>query len=271
MLQKTKSFNMRPLFYLAPLVLATSLFLTSCDKDDDGYENETPKPVSTVVAASGDLTSALAQFRSILGDSLNGTPNKTSGRREINWDGVPAAITNKDGFPFDFFNSTDSAASNARKKGLVYKNTGTSFRVDSSGFASIDASYATEFAAFSPKKAFAYIGNNVTDVSFKVPGTSTDAYIKGFGIIFSDVDDAAGTTLEFFAGNKSLGVFKAPVRGSNSFSFLGVFFPQEKLTLVRITAGNGLLAAGVKDISAGGTKDLVVYDDLFYNEPLASN
>ena len=258
----------------AAIVLLSATTLASCDKDDDDYK-ETPPPAnikSTVVTGSGDISAQLTQFRGILGDPLNGEPNKTTGRREINWDGVPANLTNSNNFPFDFFNSTDPAVANGRKRGLVYSNTGTSFRVDTTGFSEIDASYAAEFKAFSPKRLFAYIGNNVTEVTFRLAGTNTDAFIRGFGLIFSDVDNATSTTLEFFAGNKSLGVFKAPVRSdANGFSFLGVHFPEEKVTRVRITAGNGLLAAGVKDVSAGGTKDLVVMDDFFYDEPKANN
>jgi len=35
----------------------------------------------------------------------------------------------------------------------------------------------------------------------------------------------------------------------------------------RITLGTGALGAGVNDISAGGTVDLVVVDNLIYGEP----
>jgi hypothetical protein len=251
------------------IISAVLLSLSACKKYDDDYEPQPqPQIKSTVVTGSGDLTATITQFRSLLGDQLNTTPGPhTTGRREINWDGVPASFTNANNFPFDFFNITDPAGTNGRKRGLVYNNTGTSFRVDSTDFSEVEATYAGEFDAFSPKRLFAYMGNNVTEVSFKQPGTNTDATVKGFGIIFSDVDDANSTTLEFYNGNKSLGIFKVPVRTTGSFSFLGVHFPEEKVTRVKITAGNAVLAAGVKDISNGGTKDLVVMDDFFYSEP----
>lgn len=254
--------------------IAVTLVVSSCSKNNDYNDPKPPvppAPQSTVVSASGDLTNALTQFRSILGDVLNSTPNQTSGRREINWDAVPANFTNANNFPFDFFNSTDPTVANGRKRGLVYTNTGTSFRVDSTDFSEIDPSYAAQFEAFSAKRTFAYMANNVSVISFKVPGTNTDAFIKGFGLVFSDIDDANSTTLEFFNGSKSLGVFKAPVKvAANSFSFLGVYFPNEKITSVKITAGNGILGTGLKDISDGGSKDLVVMDDFFYNEPLSN-
>ncbi len=259
---------------IAASLSAAVIILMSCSKDDGYGNNNPPAPQvkSTVVTATCNLTASLTQFRSILGDQLNTTPGPhTIGRREINWDGVPAGFSNLNNFPFDFFNNTDPAGPAGRKRGLVYSNTGTTFRVDSTDFADIDASYAAEFDAFSPKKSFAYIGNNVTSLSFKQPGTNTDAFVKGFGVIFSDVDDANSTTIEFFNGNKSLGVFKVPAKTTGSFSFLGVYFPEEKVTSAKITAGNAVLASGVKDISNGGTKDLVVMDDFFYSEPQPFN
>ena len=88
--------------------------------------------------------------------------------------------------------------------------------------------------------------------------------------MFSDVDQDNYTTIQFYDGNKSLGVFKAPKRSdANGHSFLGVQFPNDKITRIKITAGNGTLGVGVKDISNGGNKDLVVFDDFFYSEPKA--
>lgn len=261
---------MKQVKLIASIVTGTLLF-ASCSKDG-GYGSSKPPVVeSTVVSVAGDLTAALTQFRSILGDQLNTTPNQTTGRREVNWDGVAANLTNNGNFPLDFFNNTDPAGPNGRKRGLQYV-AGTTFRVDSTAFAEIDPTYATTFKAFSPKKLIAPVNTNITEVVFKVPGTATDASVKGFGLIFSDVDNANATTVEFFDGYTSLGVFKAPVRNdANGFSFLGVFFPNNKITRVKITAGNAALAAGVKDVSEGGNKDLVVLDDFFYSEPVQLN
>jgi hypothetical protein len=99
--------------------------------------------------------------------------------------------------------------------------------VDSTDFSEIDASYAAQFEAFSRKRLFTYTGNNVTQLTFKVPGTQTDAFVKGFGVIFSDVDAANLTTVEYFNGDKSLGIFKAEP-APQGFSFVGVGFPRRK-------------------------------------------
>ena len=262
--------QVKRVFNILAVSTVISIAIVSCDKDED-YDDKyppTPQPKSVVVKGSGDITAQLTQFRALLGDPVNGTPNQTTGRREVNWDGVPPNLTNNNNFPFDFFNNTDPAGPNGRKRGLVMNNA-TSFRVDTTAFSEVDPSYAAEFKAFSPKRAFNLMTSNESTAFFKVPGTDTAAFVTGFGVIFSDVDNANSTTLEFYSGNKSLGVFKAPVRtDANGFSFLGVQFPEEKITSVKITSGNGILGAGIKDISAGGTKDLVVMDDFFYNEPL---
>jgi hypothetical protein len=261
----------RRILIAAPLA---TVLLVGCDKDDD-YDYPDPKDPeieSTVISGSGDVSTQIAAFRSLIGDSLNVAPGApATGRREVNWDGVPPDFTDANAFPPDFFGSTDPAAANGRKRGLVYENAGTTFRVSTSDFSDIDPSYADQFDPFSGNKTFGHNGDNVSIASFRVPGTNTNASVKGFGLIFTDVDESNSTTVEYFNGSKSLGVFKAPKRSAgSSFSFLGVFFPEEKVTKVKITAGNGVLGAGVLDVSNGGAKDLVVMDDFFYSEPVAN-
>ena len=82
------------------------------------------------------------------------------------------------------------------------------------------------------------------------------------------MDDANSTMLEFYDGNKSIGIFKAPAGKTNGdFSFLGAQFKYNKVTRVKITSGNKTLAPGVKDVSDGGSADVVIMDDFFYSEP----
>jgi hypothetical protein len=86
------------------------------------------------------------------------------------------------------------------------------------------------------------------------------------------VDLADKTTIELFAQDgSSLGKFSAPVRSDAAgLSFIGVTFDQAIIARVRITLGTGALAAGVNDVTDGGTVDLVVLDNLIYGEPKAA-
>jgi len=230
-------------------------------------ENE--KPEATVIRASGNIDSALNEFRDLLGH-LNTAPGAVGGRREINWDGVPAAFTNNGLFPADFFGGSDAALPNGRKRGLLYTTPGKGFSVSDSSFSFINPTYAKQFRAFSPAKTFISLGSNITDNFFKVPGTNTDATVQGFGVVFSDVNNAASTSMEFYDGDRLLGSFKVPNVGNNNpggFSFLGVYFPNEKVTRVRIISGTAALSSNQNDISDGGGEDLVVMDDFIYSEP----
>jgi hypothetical protein len=244
--------------------IACIALLSACD-----WKEKEPSPSVQFIEiqGSGEIASKIDAFRVLIGNQLNTTPNQTSGRREINWDGVPDNLTNTEAFPGDFFNSTDGAVAAGRKRGAVFSTPGKGLRVSDKSFADVVAGYGEEFKAFSPARTFAAVGSNKMDVTFKVPGTATAAFVKGFGAIFSDVDKANSTTLEFFEGDKSLGTFKAPVRtDANGFSFLGVVFQDNKVTKVTITTGEGALTG---QYSEGSKQDLVIMDDFFYSEPLS--
>lgn len=233
-----------------------------------GYESPTgadlPRP-SRVVTGSGDITAAVAEFRAVLGDPNNGgaAGAQASGRREVNWDGVPANFTNNAAFPGDFFNTRST-------RGVVLTTPGAGFRVSDNSVSDVDPSYAQEFAFFSPRKTFLAEGSTVTDVAFQVPGSTEPASVRAFGVVFSDVDRQGAASVEFFGRDGSLGRFEAPERGSGgSLSFLGVAFDDRIVTRVRILSGRAALGAGVKDVSASGNLDLVIMDDFLYDEPQA--
>ncbi len=235
------------------------------DYDDSVAPAPAPAPAFTVLEASGAITAKVAEFRTLIGDPRNGgtVGPSLAGRREIGWDGVPADLNNGDNrFPAAFFNS------NVRL-GVVMTTLGTGFRNDSSLFADLNPTYATQFATFSPNKVFAPTSSHVFDVHFQLAGQPTPGLVTGFGAVFSDVDLANTTTMEFFGRDgSSLGKAVVPIRSDAAgLSFVGVKFASALVARVRMTLGTGTLGAGVNDVSNGGVRDLVVLDDFIYGEP----
>lgn len=232
---------------------------------------------ATVVSGSGDVAPLVAQFQALLG-ALNapGTPGQAAGRREINWDGVPDARSNNDTFPGNFFNPTAGAGFGS-PRGLLLSTPGSGLRVSGlSGppatptlFGDVNATYPAQFNFFTPVKTFAATGSNRVVVTFEVATQSgVAASTKGFGVVFSDVDSSKSTFIDLFNGSVHLGRYLAPIRsGASGLSFLGIFLPDDRATRAEITSGDAALGAGVNDVSAGGSRDLVVMDDFIYAEP----
>jgi len=223
-----------------------------------------------VISGSGDITGAVNQCRTALGDPNNGATlgEQASGRREINWDGVPNSFSAPNNLPADFFNVNSP-------RGVVFSTPGAGFQVSANAgvapieFDNINATYSAQFNTFSPQRLFTALGSNITDNNFFVAGSATPATVTGFGAVFSDIDVPNSASIQFFAGGASLGTFFAPVRtDATGLSFLCVTFNAgERASRVRITSGQGALGAGANDISDGGTTDLVVMDDFLYSEP----
>ena len=225
----------------------------------------------TVRSGSGADASALAatrdQFRTDLGGGTVAGANGSFGgiRREINWDGVPAAQAAPNYLPANFFNVNSP-------RGVVLSTPGTAFQVSGSTsdgqplyFGNINFAYSTVFTSFSPQRLFTSLGGNVHDATFYVPGTTIPAGVSGFGAVFADVDQANTTAITFFdRNNVALGTFYAPVY-SGGLSFLGAFtnngMPQ--IARVRVTFGN--VAIGPNDNNT--SSDVVVADDFIFGEP----
>ena len=219
-------------------------------------------------AAVADLAPAVEAFRADLGALNPNLPGSFgSGRREINWDGVPDAASSPNAFPGDFFNG----ATPGRARGALFTTPGTGFEVSGNAgtpgfeFATLNPAYPDEFVSFSPQKLFTALASNVTDVTFFVPGTGEAAAVSGFGAVFADVDLANTTSLTFFGlDDELLGTFFAPPLGGG-LSFLGVSYSESVITRVRIVTGT----VAVGPLDAPGA-DVVVMDDFIYGEPVAA-
>ena len=215
-------------------------------------------------ATTVSIQATVDNFRAALGNpnNANNPGPLGSGRREINWDGGGGVSTPAPaGTPFAGFQNT---------RGALFTTPGSGF-LQAVAADLGDPSYAGLFAPFSPLRLFTPVGSNITDVTFFIPGSggATAATVAGFGSVFSDVDLANTTQLDFFDLNNALLFSRSVLQGltpEQSFSFLGVLFNAgERIARVRITTGNSAL---VGQETAG--KDLVVMDDFLFSEPLSS-
>lgn len=211
------------------------------------------------------IQGAVDQFRADLGPN-NGAAvgSQAGGRREINWDGGGAAAAPT----IDGTTLTRFAA-----RGATFRTTGTGFETSgapSIEFGDINPGYGALFAPFSPPRLFIALGTNVMDVVFNVPGnTAVPAGVSGFGAVFTDVDSATSTRLQFYAPDGAL-LFERAVpaaEGNETQSFLGVSFDKGEIVgRVRIVSGNA--AFGPDET---GAVDLVAMDDFIYGEPVSTD
>ncbi|MBI3654448.1 MAG: HYR domain-containing protein [Acidobacteria bacterium] len=242
-----------------------------------GLFNPNSVAAANVREATGGNAAAIQttvdSFRADLGTLRPNT--KTSfpdGRREINWDGVPDNFAAPGNLPADFFN-------NNSPRGAVFSTSGTGFQVsmdddnpadadpDQVRFDNLNATYSSQFAAFSAQRLFSALNSNITEVTFFIPGTNIPATVTGFGAVFTDVDSGGSTSLQFFDANGNLMLIRSVLAtpGSQSLSFLGVSFTDgQRIARVRITSGNATL--GGNDNPGTGV-DIVAMDDFIYAEP----
>ena len=242
------------------------------------------QPTPLVFQAAGpDATSiqgAVDAFRASLGDNNANNPGPIQkGRREINWDGgnpnllaTTAPVT-----PFNVFLNTRGSQFTTPGLGLSQAPPSGG---PQGGLAVLfgNPTYATIFTAFSRSRLFTPVGSNITEAAFSIPGTNGNApaTVRGFGAVFTDVDqpdgrgpvasaaDKGSTRIEYFDKNKRLlfSSFVPASPGDGSLSFFGIKFDDARIASVRITAGN--VAPGPND---DRQHDIVMMDDFIYGEP----
>lgn len=226
------------------------------------------------------IQSSVNDFRDALGAPNGNTlAEVATGRREINWDGaVPTDVTTPPVNPFNTFLNTRGAQFTTPGIGLSQAPPSGG---PQGGLVALfgNATYGTEFRAFSSPRLFTPVGSNITDTLFFVAGSNgtVRAAVTGFGVIFTDVDQPDGsgpgtkrgnrgssTLVQYFDANGQLlfSSFAPASPGNGGFSFLGIKFNDPRIASVRITAGN--VAPGPNDDDAN---DVVMMDDFIYGEP----
>jgi len=229
------------------------------------------QPAPVVVGAAGPdaaaIRGAVSAFQNTLGPlNAPGPSGDPNGRREINWDAVPAAFSSPNNLPPDFFNKNSV-------RGAVFSFDSPAwagFQVSGNAadgaprFENLYAGNASIFTVFSAEKLFSSVGTHDYNVDFHVPGTQTKGKVTGFGVVFANVSLPFTTSIEVFNGDGLLlGRYFAPV-AAKGLSFIGVAFQNKMITRVRIVPGNAVL--GTADDPANG-RNVVVVDDFIYGEP----
>ncbi len=250
-------------------VLGSPATATVTIVDNDTTVAQAPLVRTTAGNIPAEIQATVDQFRADLGGANNGVGSTFgAGRREINWDGVPDQFATPNDLPLNFFNSNSP-------RGAVFSLVNGATRVQVSArsgsgvppnFGNINPGYLNTFTPFSPERLFTTLGGtgNVVDVRFFIPGTSTPAVVTGFGSVFSDVDTANTTKIQYFDANGTM-LFEqsAPAIASNmTDSFVGVSFGRPIVARVRIINGNSALGP-----NESGSVDVVVMDDFIYSEP----
>ena len=206
-------------------------------------------------ADPASIQSAVDAFRADLGGNNNGGgAPAASGRREINWDGVPDSAADPNPFPGGFFLG----------RGLQLDTSGTGFKVSAKASSGTPVRFDNpEFQAFSQERLFSPIGSTTYDSHFFVPGTATPATTNGFGAVFTDVDTPGSAKIEYFdPAGALIDTVAVPTSPNGGLSFAGESFNAgERVARVRVTSGT------TTTLTSDGGADAVVQDDFLYGEP----
>ena len=229
-------------------------------------------PTPTIVSGAGDITAQVEEYRALLGGVNNGgDPGSkgATGYREINWDTVPDEMAAPNALPSDFFNAAEAP----RARGIFLSTPGDALMISADAdnptgtpprFGNINPTYVDSFKTFSEERLFSPVGDNVVNLTFFVPGSSTPALVRGFGAVYTDVD-TDHTAFEYFdRDGNSLGKFQTPIADSG-LSFLGVAFPEAIVFSVKVAYGTDALGPNDGD----GGVDVAVMDNFIYGEPQA--
>jgi hypothetical protein len=259
-------------------------------KDKDKKDFDPPMVFQAAGPTAAAIQSTVDAFRAALGNPNNGNNAGplTTGRREINWDGggnndmtqpLPPVP------PGDVFFNTRGGRFTTPGTGLTQAPPAGGPQGGLAGLYN-NPTYGDIFSTFSPLRLFTPVDSNITEAVFFVPsGTVTPppttlppATVRGFGAVFTDVDEpdgvghdkrhgsprGASTRMDYYDadGKRIFSGFVPASPGDGSLSFFGIVFEDARIARVRITTGN--TAPGPDDDEK---HDIVMMDDFLYGEP----
>jgi hypothetical protein len=232
---------------------------------------------------AGASLNALNAFKSAIGGANNGAVGapQNGGFRVITWDGVALDGTDFGGNTTVIIpnNTVGIPINRFQNVGVIFEEV---YAVSGDGFKSVNpnvnAANPQLFPAFSPTKTFAMFNDHTIGMSFVLPSspatTPVPAATRGFGAIFLNVRTPNTSSIEYFAGDQSLGKFFVPAGQQGEPEFLGEFFSSPVVTRVELTLGTDVIFFfDGTTIRSGGANNLpdhnlVDTDDFVHAEPV---
>jgi hypothetical protein len=267
---------------IAAFGVLSMAFVVSETAHAQGTNDVPPAVFQAAGATAASIQSTVDAFRARLGDpnNLNNPGPLKRGRREINWDGGNPNVLDTTAPVNPFLVFLNTRGSQFKTPGLGLSQAPPSGGPQG-GLAVLFANptYGQIFKAFSASRLFTPVGSNITEASFSIPGTNgtVPATVRGFGAVFTDVDQPDGvgiganrpsTRIQYFdrEGKLIFTSFVPASPGDGSLSFFGIVFDDARIASVVIKTGD--VAPGPKDDQH---HDIVMMDDFIYGEPQLSS
>src|SRR5881394_128809 len=182
---------------IAAFGLLSMLLAVSETAHAQGTADAAPVVFQAAGPDNASIQGAVDSFRALLGDNnLNNPGPLHKGRSEINWDGGNPNVLDTTAPVNPFLVFLNTRGSQFKTPGLGLSQAPPSGGPQG-GLAVLfgNPTYGKIFKAFSLSRLFTPVGSNITQASFDIPGTNgtVPATVKGFGAVFTDVDQPDGS------------------------------------------------------------------------------
>jgi hypothetical protein len=227
-------------------------------------------------AGPGAASASLSAFQAAIGGIDNGAiaGEQSGGLRHINWDAVKLDGTQPESLTISAGHTVAVPVGSQQERGIEL---GAPIAVSGDGFATVNASAAGLFAAFSASNLAAPFDTNTIVLNVVAPAAPgavpVPAATRALGVAFLNVRLPNTTSIEYRNGQATLAKVFAPVAPAGKPSFAGALFEAPLVTSVLITLGSARIFSfdGSNTLpnfsGEGGAENMVAADDIVLAEP----
>ncbi len=227
-------------------------------------------------AGPAGTSASLSAFQAGIGGVDNGAKagEQSGGVRHVNWDAIKLDGSEAESLLIKPGHTVTAPVGSQQERGIEL---GAPIAVSGDGFATVNASAAGLFEAFSAGNLAAPFNTNTIVLNVVEPaGTGAapvPATTRALGIAFLNVRLPNTTSIEYRSGQATLATVFAPSGPAGKPSFVGALFQTPVITSVLVTLGTARIFSfdGSNTLpnfsGEGGEKNMVAADDIVLAEP----